>query len=102
MKKRMHKCVCVCVLAAQSYLILYNPVDRSPPGSSVHGILQARTLEWVPFPPPWDLPDPGTEPAFLPAPALAGGLLSLLPPGKPQMSLMRQLNRLTENLRSVH
>ena len=31
---------------------LCNPVDCSPPGSSVHGILQARTLEWVAFPPP--------------------------------------------------
>ena len=27
-----------------------NPVDRSPPGPSVHGILQARTLEWVTTP----------------------------------------------------
>ena len=26
---------------------LYNPIDGSPPGSSVPGILQARTLEWV-------------------------------------------------------
>ena len=26
---------------------LCNPIDSSPPGSSVHGILQARTLEWV-------------------------------------------------------
>ena len=31
----------------QSYLTLCNPIDGSPPGSSVHEILQARTLEWV-------------------------------------------------------
>ena len=31
----------------QSCPTLCNPVDGSPPGSSVHGILQARTLEWV-------------------------------------------------------
>ena len=31
----------------QSCLILCDPVDCSPPGSSVHGIFQARTLEWV-------------------------------------------------------
>ena len=37
----------------------------SPPASSVHGISQARTAEWVPFPPPGDLPDPGIQPAFL-------------------------------------
>ena len=29
-----------------------NPMDYSPPGSSVHGILQARILEWMPFPSP--------------------------------------------------
>ena len=32
---------------AQSYLILCNPIDYSPPGSSVHGILQKRILEWL-------------------------------------------------------
>ena len=31
---------------AQSYLALCDPMDCSPPGSSVHGILQARVLEW--------------------------------------------------------
>ena len=31
----------------QSCPTLCNPIDGSPPGSSVHGILQARTLEWV-------------------------------------------------------
>ena len=35
------------VLVAQSCLTLCNPTDCSPPGSSVHGILQARILEWV-------------------------------------------------------
>ena len=43
-------CVCVCVLVAQSCLTLCNPIDCSSPGSSVHGILQARILEWVAFP----------------------------------------------------
>ena len=32
---------------AQSYLILHDPMDCSLPGSSIHGILQARVLEWV-------------------------------------------------------
>ena len=31
----------------QSYLTLCDPIDGGPPGSPVHGILQARTLEWV-------------------------------------------------------
>jgi len=38
-------------------------MNSSPPGSSVHGILQARILELVPFPSPGDLSDPGIEPA---------------------------------------
>ena len=38
---------CVCVLVAQLCLTLRDPVDCSLPGSSVHGILQARILEWV-------------------------------------------------------
>ena len=44
---RVCVCVCVCVLVAQSCLTLCDPMDCSPPGSSVHGILQARILEWV-------------------------------------------------------
>ena len=38
-------------LVTKSYPTLYDPVDYSPPGSSVHGILQARILEWdsIPF-----------------------------------------------------
>ena len=35
------------VLVAQSCPTLYDPIDCSPPGSSVHEILQARTLEWA-------------------------------------------------------
>ena len=38
------ECVSVC---AQSRPTLCNPMDCSPPGSSVHGISQARLLEWV-------------------------------------------------------
>ncbi|XP_060271237.1 perilipin-5 isoform X3 [Ovis aries] len=38
------------VLVAQSCLTLCNPMDYSLPGSSVHGILQARMLEWVAIP----------------------------------------------------
>ena len=35
------------VLVAQSFLTLCDPLDCSPPGFSVHGILHARILEWV-------------------------------------------------------
>jgi len=54
-------------------------MDCSLPGSSVRGILQARMLEWVAFPPPGDLPKSGMETA---SPALAGGFFTTVPPGK--------------------
>ena len=41
--------MCVCLIA-QSCLTLCNPMDRILPGFSVHGILQARILEWVAIP----------------------------------------------------
>ena len=39
--------VIAAVLVAQSCLTPCNPMDHSPPGSSVHGVLEARILEWV-------------------------------------------------------
>ena len=53
-----------------------DPVDGSLPGSTVHGILQARILQWIGIPSSGDHPDPGLEPVSLASPALA-------PPGKP-------------------
>ena len=53
-----------------------DPMDCSPPGSSVRGILQARTLEWIACPPPGD-PNLGIKPAAsLMSPAKAGGLFT--------------------------
>ena len=40
----------VAVLVTQLCLTLCNPMDRSPPGYSIHGIPQARILEWVTMP----------------------------------------------------
>ena len=56
-----------------------DPMYCSSPGSSVHGILQARILEWVTFLSPGNLPDPRTE---LKAHALVGEFFSTEPPGK--------------------
>ena len=55
-------------------------MDYSPPGSSIHGILQARIRNGLAFPSPGALPDTGTQPG---SPALQAD--SLLPelPGKP-------------------
>ena len=46
---------------SQSYLTLSNPIDCSPPGSSVHGIFQQEYWSELPFPSPGDLPYPGLE-----------------------------------------
>ena len=51
-----------CCLVAKSCPTLCNPMDHSPPGSSVHVISQARMLEWVAIFSPGDLPDPGIKP----------------------------------------
>ena len=67
----------------QSCSSLCNPIDCRPTGSSVPGNFQARMLEWVAISSPRDLLDPGFETASLTSPALAGGLFTTVPPGKP-------------------
>ena len=44
---------------AQSGLTLSDPMDYSLPGSSIHGVFQARELEWLPLPSPYDPTDVG-------------------------------------------
>ena len=62
------------VLVAQSCPTLCDSMYCSPQGSSVHGILQARILEWV----PGDLPDPGIKPR---SPVFLADSLLSEPPG---------------------
>ena len=57
-------------------LTLCDPMDCSPPGSSVQGIIQARILERVPCFPPRALPDPGIESASLTSLVLASGFFT--------------------------
>ena len=75
---------CGCSVA-ESYLALCDPWTAAPPGSSVRGISQARTLEGLPSPPPGDLPDPGSE-------SVSGTgrriLYRLAPGGAPQDSIL--------------
>ena len=60
----------------------FYPMDCSPPGSYLHGILQARIPEWLqPFPSPGDLPKSGME---LGSPALQADSSPSEPPGKPK------------------
>ena len=57
--------------------------DRSPPGSPVHGILQARILGWVSMPFSRGSSGPRIKPISLLSPASQAGSLALVPPGKP-------------------
>ena len=78
----MHIFVVDIVYLLSHVLPFCNPLDCSPPGFSVHGILQARTVEWVAMPsPPGDRPNPGIEPVSLASPALAGRFFTTAPPG---------------------
>ena len=45
--KKLLYSMCKCAKSLQSYLTLCDPMDGSPPGSSVHELFQARILEWV-------------------------------------------------------
>ena len=70
-------------IVTQSCLTLCGHIDCSPPGSSVHGIFQARILEWVAIFCSRGSSQIRTEPASLVFPALVGGFFTSAPPGKP-------------------
>ena len=67
--------LCMHAKSLQPCLTQYDPMDCSPPGSSVHGILQARILEWSAMPSSRRSSRPGMEPTSL-ASALAGGFFT--------------------------
>ena len=67
-------------LVAKSCPTPCDPTDCSLPGSSVHGIFQARILNGLPFPSPGNLPNPGIEPV---SPALQADSLPTELGGKP-------------------
>ena len=68
------------VLVAQLCLIFVTPWGLYPPSSSIHGILQARILEWVALLSPGDLPNSGIKPS---SPVLQADSLLSEPLGKP-------------------
>ena len=82
-----------CCLVAKSWTILCSPMDCSPSGSSVHGILQPMDCSQqeffskqeyqsgLPFPSPGYLPNPGIKPR---SPALQVDSLPAEPQGKPK------------------
>ena len=77
---------CGC-LVVKLCLTLCDPMDCSPPGSYVHGISQARILEWLPFLSPGDLSNPGIKPVSR---ALAEGFFTTEPSGKPTSTGQRR------------
>ena len=84
----------LCAKSLQACLALCDPMDCSPPGSSVHGTLQPRMLEWVAMPSSGDLPHPGIEPG---SPSLQAHSLPSDPPVKPTAKNRRQRSDCREN-----
>ena len=86
--------ICVDAVDILSVIFLLNPLHIMK-----ERILQARILEWVPFPSPGDLPDPGIEPR---SPILQADSLPSEPPGKPlyivvPLNVCGKLQRITQN-----
>ena len=69
------------------------PTPCDPMDCAVHGVLQARILEWVAVPSPGCLPNPGIKPR---SPALQVDSLPAEPPGKPEVAcLLFQVSGIT-------
>ena len=71
---------CLCVVFSHWVVSLLQPIDCSPPGSSVHGISRWEYWSGLPFSPLGDLPHPGI---FYRSPTLEGRFITIEPPGKP-------------------
>ena len=89
MHTHTNMCLCIhtyiCVYESESEVskscpTLCNPMDCSLPGFSVHEVFRARILEWLPFPSPGNLPDPGIQLRSL---TLQADSLPSEPPGNP-------------------
>ena len=71
-----------CCLVTKLCLTLSDPMDYSLTGSFVHGISQARILQWVAISFSRDLPDPGIKST---SPTLGGRFFTTKLPGKPKL-----------------
>ena len=82
--RKVIDCVCTCVL---SHPTIWDPMDSSPPGSSVHGISQTRKLEWVAISfsrgSSW-----ASAQTHVSCPCIAGRLFTTETPGKPRCSVI--------------
>ena len=71
-------------MRAQSFSRVCGPMDCNLPGSSVHGIFQARVLERVAISYSRDLPSSGNKPVSPAPPILAARFFTTVPPGRPR------------------
>ena len=84
--------MCVYAKSLHSCLTLCDPMDLRLPDSSIHGSLQARTLEYVAISSPGDLPGPEIEPLSLMSPTLAGRILTTSTTWKAQYTNYKFIN----------
>ena len=90
----IYVCVCVCGQSFRSCPTLCDPMDCSPPGSSLLGILQAKILEWVAMPYLQGIfPTQGSNPSLSGFLHWQAGSLPLVPPGKPMLGTWVQRRR---------
>ena len=81
---KVERLVRACMISHFSCVWLCNLMNCSPPGSSVHGIFQAKILKWVAVPSTGDLPQPGIQPT---SPAPQAHSLPLRHQGSPGWSI---------------
>ena len=72
------------MLSCFSFVLLCNPMDCSPPGSSVHGILQARIVEWVAISFSRESSQPRDETHVSCITCITGRFFTPEPPGSPE------------------
>ena len=97
-----NRCVHVCVLSRFNRVWLCDPMNRSPQGFSVHGILQAKILEWVCHALPQGISRPGDQAHVSMSPALADGFFTLVLPFPQHPQLNNVLFLLTCLVESTH
>ena len=83
-KKDIKSKVCIHAKLLQLCTALRDPMDCSPPGSSVHGILQARILQWVVISSSMRSSQPRDQTCVFWGSYIAEELITTEPPGKPK------------------
>ena len=79
---------------AQLCLTLWDPMDCSLPGSFVHGIFQARVMEWVAISSFWGFPNPGIEPG---SPALQADNFTIWASRETWKEIKEDINKWKDN-----